>query len=48
MKIISFCNNNSKTGKTTTAFNIALKFSAKGLKTLAVDTYQKFDLTNRF
>ena len=48
MKIISFCNNNSKTGKTTTSFNIALKFSAKGLKTLAVDTDPKFDLTNIF
>ena len=48
MKIISFCNNNSKTGKTTTAFNIALKFSAKGLKTLAVDTDPKFDLTSMF
>lgn len=48
MKIISFCNNNSKTGKTTTAFNIALKFSAKGLKTLAIDADPKFDLTNMF
>lgn len=48
MKIISFCNNNSKTGKTSTAFNIALKFSAKGLKTLAIDTDPKFDLTNMF
>ena len=48
MKIISFCNNNAKTGKTTTAFNIALKFSAKGLKTLAIDTDPKFDLTNMF
>lgn len=48
MKIISFCNNNSKTGKTTTAFNIALKLSAKGLKTLAIDTDPKFDLTNMF
>lgn len=48
MKIISFCNNNSKTGKTTTAFNIALKFSAKGLKTLAIDTDPKFDLTSMF
>ena len=48
MKIISFCNNNSKTGKTTTAFNIALKFSAKGLKVLAIDTDPKFDLTNMF
>ena len=48
MKIISFCNNNSKTGKTTTAFNIALKFSAKGLKTLALDTDPKFDLTSMF
>lgn len=48
MKIISFCNNNSKTGKTTTAFNIALKFSAKGLKTLALDTDPKFDLANSF
>lgn len=48
MKIISFCNNNARTGKTTTAFNISLKFSAKGLKTLAVDTDPKFDLTNMF
>ena len=48
MKIISFCNNNSKTGKTTTAFNIALKFSAKGLKTLAIDTDPKLDLTSMF
>ena len=48
MKIISLCNNNAKTGKTTTAFNIALKFSAKGLKTLTVDTDPKFDLTNMF
>lgn len=48
MKIISFCNNNAKTGKTTTAFNIALKFSAKGLKTLAIDTDPKFDLTSMF
>lgn len=48
MKIISFCNNNSKTGKTTTAFNIALKISAKGLKVLAIDTDPKFDLTNMF
>jgi cobyrinic acid ac-diamide synthase len=48
MKIISFCNNNSKTGKTTTAFNISLKFSAKGLKTLAIDADPKFDLTNMF
>lgn len=48
MKIISFCNNNAKTGKTTTAFNIALKFSAKGLKVLAIDTDPKFDLTNSF
>ena len=48
MKIISFCNNNSKTGKTTTAFNIALKFSAKGLKTLAIDADPKFDLTSMF
>lgn len=48
MKIISFCNNNSKTGKTTTAFNIAIKFSAKGLKVLAIDTDPKFDLTNMF
>lgn len=48
MKIISFCNNNSKTGKTTTAFNIALKFSTKGLKTLAIDTDPKFDLTSMF
>lgn len=47
-KIISFCNNNSKTGKTTTAFNIALKFSAKGLKVLAIDTDPKFDLTSMF
>ena len=48
MKIISFCNNNSKTGKTTTAFNMALKFSSKGLKVLAIDTDPKFDLTNMF
>lgn len=48
MKIISFCNNNAKTGKTTTAFNIALKISAKGLKTLAIDTDPKFNLTNMF
>mgnify|MGYP000980729042 CR=1 FL=1 len=48
MKIISFCNNNAGTGKTTTAFNIAIKFSAKGLKTLAIDTDPKFDLTNMF
>lgn len=48
MKIISFCNNNARTGKTTTAFNISLKFSAKGLKTLAIDTDPKFDLTNMF
>lgn len=48
MKIISFCNNNAGTGKTTTAFNIALKFSAKGLKVLAIDTDPKFDLTNMF
>lgn len=48
MKIISFCNNNSKTGKTTTAFNIAIKFSAKGLKVLAIDTDPKFDLANSF
>ena len=48
MKIISFCNNNSKTGKTTTSFNIALKFSEKGLKVLAIDTDPKFDLTNMF
>ncbi len=48
MKIISFCNNNSKTGKTTTAFNMALKFSSKGLKVLAIDTDPKFDMTNRF
>jgi len=48
MKIISFCNNNARTGKTTTAFNIALKFSAKGLKVLAIDTDPKFDLTNMF
>lgn len=48
MKIISFCNNNARTGKTTTAFNIALKFSAKGLKTLAIDTDPKFDLANSF
>lgn len=48
MKIISFCNNNARTGKTTTSFNIALKFSAKGLKTLAIDTDPKFDLTNMF
>lgn len=48
MKIISFCNNNAKTGKTTTAFNIALKFSAKGLKVLAIDTDPKFDLTSMF
>lgn len=48
MKIISFCNNNARTGKTTTAFNISLKLSAKGLKTLAIDTDQKFDLTNMF
>ena len=47
-KIISFCNNNSKTGKTTTAFNIALKFSAKGLKVLSIDTDPKFDLTSMF
>ena len=45
MKIISFCNNNARTGKTTTAFNISLKFSTKGLKTLAIDTDPKFDLT---
>ena len=48
MKIISFCNNNSKTGKTTTSFNIALKFSEKGLKVLAIDTDPKFDLVNSF
>ena len=48
MKIISFCNNNARTGKTTTAFNIALKFSAKGLKVLTIDTDPKFDLTNMF
>lgn len=48
MKIISFCNNNARTGKTTTAFNIALKFSAKGLKVLAIDTDPKFDLTSMF
>ena len=48
MKIISFCNNNSKTGKTTTAFNIAIKFSEKGLKVLAIDTDPKFDLTSMF
>ena len=48
MKIISFCNNNAKTGKTTTAFNIALKISAKGLKVLAIDTDPKFDLTSMF
>lgn len=48
MKIISFCNNNARTGKTTTAFNISLKFSAKGLKTLAIDTDPKFDLTSMF
>ena len=48
MKIISFCNNNARTGKTTTAFNIALKFSAKGLKVLAIDTDPKFDLANMF
>lgn len=48
MKIISFSNNNSKTGKTTTAFNIAIKFSAKGLKVLAIDTDPKFDLANSF
>lgn len=48
MKIISFCNNNARTGKTTTAFNIALKFSAKELKVLAIDTDPKFDLTNMF
>lgn len=48
MKIISFCNNNARTGKTTTAFNISLKFSAKGLKTLAIDADPKFDLTNMF
>ena len=48
MKIISFCNNNARTGKTTTAFNIALKFSAKGLKTLAIDADPKFDLTSMF
>ena len=48
MKIISFCNNNSKTGKTTTSFNIALKFSEKGLKVLAIDTDPKFDLTSMF
>ena len=48
MKIISFCNNNARTGKTTTAFNISLKLSAKGLKTLAIDTDPKFDLTNMF
>lgn len=48
MKIISFCNNNAKTGKTTITFNIALKFSAKGLKVLAIDTDPKFDLVNSF
>ena len=48
MKIISFCNNNARTGKTTTAFSVALKFSAKGLKVLAIDTDPKFDLTNMF
>lgn len=48
MKIISFCNNNARTGKTTTTFNVALKFSAKGLKTLAIDTDPKFDLTSMF
>lgn len=48
MKIISFCNNNARTGKTTTSFNIALKFSAKRLKTLAIDTDPKFDLTSMF
>ena len=48
MKIISFCNNNARTGKTTTAFNVALKFSAKGLKVLAIDTDPKFDLANSF
>lgn len=48
MKIISFCNNNAKTGKTTTAFNIAIKFSEKGLKVLAIDTDPKFDLVNSF
>lgn len=48
MKIISFCNNNARTGKTTTAFNVALKFSAKGLKVLAIDTDPKFDLTSMF
>lgn len=48
MKIISFCNNNARTGKTTTAFNISLKFSSKGLKVLAIDTDPKFDLTNMF
>ena len=48
MKIISFCNNNTRTGKTTTSFNIALKFSAKGLKTLAIDIDPKFDLTSMF
>lgn len=48
MKIISFCNNNARTGKTTTSFNIALKFSAKRLKTLAIDTDLKFDLTSMF
>lgn len=48
MKIISFCNNNARTGKTTTAFNVALKFSVKGLKVLAIDADPKFDLTNMF
>ena len=48
MKIISFCNNNARTGKTTTAFNVALALSAKGLKVLAIDTDPKFDLTNMF
>ena len=48
MKIISLCNNNAKTGKTTIAFNIAIKFSAKGLKVLAIDTDPKFDLANSF
>lgn len=48
MKIISFCNNNARTGKTTTAFNVVLKFSARGLKVLAIDTDPKFDLANSF